>query len=70
MLGLLRIVQQQNPDLNTLAFGSDLTALGINLNSQEYVWFDADRFVPCRVALLTLSLSLSLSHFLSLFFLR
>ncbi|KJE95443.1 CCR4-Not complex subunit not2 [Capsaspora owczarzaki ATCC 30864] len=35
LLGLLRIVQQQNPDLNLLAFGADLTGLGLNLNSQE-----------------------------------
>jgi len=25
------------PDLNTLALGTDLTTLGLNLNSSEYV---------------------------------
>lgn len=35
--GLLKIIRMSDPDLNTLALGTDLTTLGLNLNSTEYV---------------------------------
>jgi len=37
MVGLLSVVRMTNPDLNLLALGTDLTSLGLNLNSGEYV---------------------------------
>ncbi|KAG4304377.1 hypothetical protein PORY_002087 [Pneumocystis oryctolagi] len=33
--GLLSIFRMENPDLNTLALGSDLTTLGLNLNQSD-----------------------------------
>lgn len=33
--GLLRIIRMTDPDLNTLALGTDLTSLGLDLNSTE-----------------------------------
>jgi CCR4-NOT transcription complex subunit 2 len=35
LLGLLRVIRMTDPDLNTLALGSDLTTLGLNLNSSK-----------------------------------
>lgn len=35
MMGLLGVVRMTNPDLNLLALGTDLTVLGLNLNSGE-----------------------------------
>ncbi len=35
MLGLLKVLKMQDPDLNTLALGADLTSLGLNLSSPE-----------------------------------
>ena len=37
LLGLLSVIRMQDPDLTTLALGTDLTTLGLNLNSSEYV---------------------------------
>jgi hypothetical protein len=37
MLGLLNVISMQNPDLTTLALGTDLTTLGLHLNSMEQV---------------------------------
>jgi hypothetical protein len=37
MLGLLNVISMQNPDLTTLALGTDLTTLGLHLNSSEQV---------------------------------
>ncbi len=36
-MGLLNVIRMTDPDLNTLSLGTDLTALGLNLNSSEYV---------------------------------
>lgn len=38
MLGLLDVIRMTNADLNTLALGSDLTTLGLNLNSSECLY--------------------------------
>ena len=35
LLGLLSVIRMTDPDLNTLALGTDLTTLGLNLNSSE-----------------------------------
>lgn len=35
LLGLLNVIRKTNPDLNTLELGSDLTSLGLNLNSPD-----------------------------------
>eukprot|EP01116_Phalansterium_solitarium_P024570 TRINITY_DN9032_c0_g1_i1.p1 TRINITY_DN9032_c0_g1~~TRINITY_DN9032_c0_g1_i1.p1 ORF type:complete len:614 (+),score=168.33 TRINITY_DN9032_c0_g1_i1:108-1949(+) len=35
LLGLLSVIRMTDPDLNTLALGTDLTTLGLNLNSPE-----------------------------------
>ena len=37
LLGLLSVIRMTDPDLNTLALGTDLTTLGLNLNSSECV---------------------------------
>lgn len=37
LLGMLHVIRMGNPDLTTLALGLDLTTLGLNLNSPEYV---------------------------------
>ena len=37
LLALLGVIRMSDPDLTTLAIGSDLTTLGLNLNSQECV---------------------------------
>lgn len=37
--GLLKIIRMADPDLNTLALGTDLTTLGLDLNSTEYLSF-------------------------------
>merc|ERR1719181_462887 len=38
LLGLLDVICMTNADLNTLALGSDLTTLGLNLNSSECLY--------------------------------
>jgi len=38
LLGLLDVIRMTNADLNTLALGSDLTTLGLNLNSTECLY--------------------------------
>lgn len=38
LLGLLSVVRMTDPDLNTLALGSDLTTLGLNLNSAKSLY--------------------------------
>mmetsp|Transcript_4025 Transcript_4025/g.12513 ORF Transcript_4025/g.12513 Transcript_4025/m.12513 type:complete len:223 (+) Transcript_4025:1198-1866(+) len=38
LLGLLDVIRMTNADLNTLALGSDLTTLGLNLNSAECLY--------------------------------
>eukprot|EP00982_Pelagococcus_subviridis_P005871 29874-Pelagococcus_subviridis.AAC.1 len=35
LLGLLSVIRMSDPDLTTLALGTDLTTLGLNLNSPE-----------------------------------
>lgn len=35
LLGLLGVIRMTDPDLNTLALGSDLTTVGLNLDSAE-----------------------------------
>ena len=38
LLGLLHVIRMVDPDLTTLALGTDLTTLGLNLNSQDPLW--------------------------------
>uniref|UniRef100_A0A7S3JSH1 NOT2/NOT3/NOT5 C-terminal domain-containing protein n=1 Tax=Aureoumbra lagunensis TaxID=44058 RepID=A0A7S3JSH1_9STRA len=38
LMGLLDVIRMTNADLNTLALGSDLTTLGLNLNSSECLY--------------------------------
>jgi CCR4-NOT transcription complex subunit 2 len=38
LLGLLSVIRMTDPDLNTLALGTDLTTLGLNLNSPECLY--------------------------------
>lgn len=38
LLGLLNVIRMTDPDLTTLALGTDLTTLGLNLNSPELLW--------------------------------
>eukprot|EP01136_Pigoraptor_vietnamica_P015421 Opistho-1_new@58580 len=38
LLGLLNVIRMTEQDLNTLAIGSDLTSLGLNLNSPESLY--------------------------------
>jgi len=38
LLGLLSVIRMTDPDLNTLALGTDLTTLGLNLNSTESLY--------------------------------
>lgn len=38
LLGLLNVIRMSDPDLNTLALGSDLTTLGLNLNASESLY--------------------------------
>merc|ERR1712032_1663865 len=38
LLGLLNVIRMTDPDLNTLALGSDLTSLGLNLNSSKCLY--------------------------------
>jgi len=35
LLGLLNVIRMNEQDVNTLSIGSDLTTLGLNLNSSE-----------------------------------
>lgn len=35
LLGLLSVIRMTDPDLTTLALGTDLTTLGLNLNSPD-----------------------------------
>eukprot|EP00941_MAST-03F_sp_MAST-3F-sp1_P000814 g814.t1 len=38
LLGLVKMLRMTNPDVNTLALGTDLTALGLDLNSSECLY--------------------------------
>ncbi len=38
LLGLLSVIRMSDPDLTTLALGTDLTTLGLHLNSPENVY--------------------------------
>ena len=38
LLGLLSVIRMTDPDLNILALGTDLTTLGLNLNSSECLY--------------------------------
>ena len=38
LLGLLGVIRMTDPDLTTLALGTDLTTLGLHLNSPENVY--------------------------------
>jgi len=57
LLGLLSVIRMTDPDLNTLALGTDLTTLGLNLNSPEYA-------LPSSPLLLAIGLWSSLCPFL------
>ena len=39
LLGLLNVIRMTDQDLNMLALGCDLSSLGLNINSQEWVCF-------------------------------
>jgi len=45
LTGLLSVIRMTDPDLNTLALGTDLTTLGLNLNSSEVLY--ATFHSPC-----------------------
>jgi len=45
LTGLLSVIRMTDPDLNTLALGTDLTTLGLNLNSTEVLY--ATFAYPC-----------------------
>ena len=47
LLALLNVIRMTDPDLTTLAIGSDLTTLGLNLNSQEYDDFTKAMGLEC-----------------------
>ncbi len=38
LLGLLSVIRMTDPDLTTLALGTDLTTLGLHLNSSDNVY--------------------------------
>jgi len=38
LMGVLKVIQMTDPDLNTLALGMDLTTLGLNLNSSDTLY--------------------------------
>lgn len=38
LLGLLSVIRMSDPDLTALALGTDLTTLGLNLNSRENLY--------------------------------
>lgn len=38
LLGLLSVIRMTDPDLTTLSLGTDLTTLGLNLNSPDALW--------------------------------
>ena len=37
-MGILSVIRMTEPDLNTLALGTDLTSLGLNLNSADSLY--------------------------------
>lgn len=45
LMGLLNVIRMTDPDLNTLSLGTDLTTLGLNLNSSEVLY--ATFAYPC-----------------------
>jgi len=45
LIGLLSVIRMTDPDLNTLALGTDLTTLGLNLNSTDVLY--ATFAYPC-----------------------
>jgi len=45
LTGLLSVIRMPDPDFNTLALGTDLTTLGLNLNSTEVLY--ATFAYPC-----------------------
>jgi hypothetical protein len=49
LLGLLSVIRMTDPDLNTLALGTDLTTLGLNLNSPEYVLHFTIKHIPFEI---------------------
>lgn len=38
LMGILSVIRMTEPDLNTLALGTDLTSLGLNLNSADSLY--------------------------------
>ena len=47
LLGLLGVIRMTNPDLNQLALGTDLTSMGLNLNSQGALYTTMGMFFVC-----------------------
>ncbi|CAH1759939.1 4039_t:CDS:2 [Entrophospora sp. SA101] len=45
LLGLLSVIRMTDPDLNMLSLGSDLTSLGLNLNSPDSPWADNNQAI-------------------------
>lgn len=46
LAGLLATIRSDNPDVAGLAIGQDLTQLGLDLNSQEYVHSQPPHLLP------------------------
>ncbi len=55
LLGLLSVIRMTDQDLNTLALGTDLTTLGLNLNSPEYVCLSLISLHPHCIDIITLN---------------
>ena len=43
ILGLLDVIRMTNPFMNVLALGQDLTAMGLNMNSTESLYYNSRR---------------------------
>ena len=63
LLGLLNVIQMSSADLNTMALGTDLTTLGLNLNSTGTLISAAA--IPSPLLLLSASAAVSTGTLLS-----
>lgn len=69
LLGLLSVIRMTDPDLSMLALGSDLTTLGLNLNSPEYVSIRGKLYIYGVLGIQKKKFSLFTDHVLSFCFL-
>ena len=60
--GFLSTISNDNPDVSYLARGQDLTTLGLNLNSAEFV--NTTRWINLERGLIRLHMQTSISHIL------